>query len=126
MTRTIIHTDAAPKAVGPYSQGVRVGEFIFTAGQIGLDPATSKLREGLEAQTHQIMSNLEAILQAAGASLETVVKTTVFLADMASFQPFNAIYGSYFKAAPPARSTFAVAGLPLGALVEVEVVAVAV
>lgn len=125
MTRTIIHTDAAPKAVGPYSQGVKAGELVFTAGQIGLDPDTGRLREGLEAQVHQIMSNLDAILRAAGASLDSVVKTTVFLADMAYFQTFNSIYSSYFKSTPPARSTFAVAGLPLDALVEVEMVAVA-
>jgi len=125
MNRDILHTNAAPAPVGPYSQGVRAGAFIFTAGQIGLDPATGKLAEGLEAQARQVMANLAAILAAAGSGLDHIVKTTIFLTDMSHFAAVNAIYGAAFTAAPPARSTVAVAGLPLGALVEIEVVALA-
>ena len=125
MNRDILHTNAAPAPVGPYSQGVRAGAFIFTAGQIGLDPATGKLAEGLEAQARQVMANLAAILAAAGSGLDHIVKTTMFLTDMSHFAAVNAIYGAAFTAAPPARSTVAVAGLPLGALVEIEVVALA-
>ncbi|MCO6452168.1 MAG: RidA family protein [Caldilineales bacterium] len=123
MTRQIIHTDSAPAAVGPYSQAVSTGSFLFTAGQIGLDPATGKLREGLEAQAKQVMANLQAVLQAASADFQNVVKTTIFLADMADFAAVNAIYGSHFTGSPPARSTVAVSALPLGALVEIEVIA---
>ena len=123
MTREIIHTDHAPAAVGPYSQAVRVGNLVYTAGQIGIDPATGKLKEGLEAQTRQVMANLQAVLEAAGASLSSVVKTTIFLTDMADFAQVNAIYGACFPDAPPARSTVAVAALPLGASVEIEMVA---
>ncbi len=124
MNRHIIHTDQAPAAVGPYSQAVRVGDFVFTAGQIGINPATGQLQEGLEAQTRQIMANLQAVLQAAGTSLEAVVKTTIYLTNMADFAQVNAIYGGFFPQSPPARSTVAVAELPLGALVEIEAVAV--
>ncbi|HID34752.1 MAG TPA: RidA family protein [Anaerolineae bacterium] len=123
MSRRIIHTDNAPAAVGPYSQAVRVGNLVYTAGQIGIDPATGKLKEGLEAQTHQVMANVQAVLEAAGTSLDAVVKITIFLADMEDFAQVNAIYGAFFADAPPARSTVAVAGLPLGARVEIEVVA---
>ncbi len=126
MNRQIIHTDQAPAAVGPYSQAVRVGDWVFTAGQIGIDPATGQLQEGLEAQTRQIMANLQAVLQAAGTSLEAVVKTTIYLTNMADFAQVNAIYGEYFPQSPPARSTVAVAALPLGALVEIDVVAVVI
>ena len=111
--------------MGPYSQAVRVGNLVYTAGQIGLDPATGKLQAGLEAQTRQVMANLRAVLEAAGASLGSVVKTTIFLTDMGDFAAVNAIYGEFFPDAPPARSTVAVAALPLGALVEIEVVALA-
>jgi len=123
MSHQIIHTDKAPAAVGPYSQAIRVGNLVYTAGQIGLDPSTGTLKEGLEAQTHQVLSNLQAVLEAAGASLSTVVKTTIYLVDMADFAQVNQIYGAYFSDAPPARSTVAVASLPLGALVEIEAVA---
>lgn len=122
MTRTIIHTEHAPAAVGPYSQAVRAGQFLFTAGQIGLDPATGVLGQGLEAQTAQVLANLKAILTAVGATPQDVVKTTIFLTDMAAFATVNGIYGSVFNQAPPARSTVAVAALPLGALVEIEAV----
>ncbi len=123
MSHQIIHTDKAPAAVGPYSQAIRVGNLVYTAGQIGLDPSSGTLKEGLEAQTHQVLSNLQAVLEAAGASLSTVVKTTIYLVDMADFAQINQIYGAYFSDAPPARSTVAVASLPLGALVEIEAVA---
>ena len=123
MSREIIHTDKAPAAVGPYSQAVKIDNLVYTAGQIGLDPATGELREGLEAQTRQVMANLQAVLEAAGASFGSVVKTTIFITDMANFGVINGIYGAFFVDAPPARSTVAVAQLPLGALVEIEAVA---
>ena len=123
MSRQIIRTDKAPAAVGPYSQAVRVGNLVYTAGQLGIDPATGKLHSDLEAQTRQVMTNLQAILEAAGTGLDNVIKTTIFLTNMDDFAQVNAIYGSFFPDAPPARSTVAVAALPLGALVEIEVVA---
>jgi 2-iminobutanoate/2-iminopropanoate deaminase len=123
--RKIIQTPAAPAAVGPYSQAVASGDLLYTAGQVPLDPATGKLVPGdIGAQTHQVMKNLAAVLAAAGGSFADVVKTTCFLADMADFAAFNAVYAEYFAGmAPPARSTVAVAGLPLGARVEVELLA---
>ena len=102
---------------------MRIGGLVFTAGQIGLDPLLGQLREGVAAQTRQVMTNLQAVLAAAGSSLDQVVKTTIFLQDMNDFATVNQIYGSAFTVAPPARSTVAVAALPLGALVEIEVVA---
>lgn len=125
MTRDIIATPAAPAAIGPYSQGVSTGALIFTAGQIGLNPATGKLVEGVENQARQVMANLAAILDAAGSSLDRVIKTTIFLQDMADFAAVNAVYGAAFTVTPPARSTVQVAGLPLGALVEIEAIALA-
>jgi 2-iminobutanoate/2-iminopropanoate deaminase len=125
MQRDIISTDQAPAAVGPYSQAVRVGQFIYTAGQVAIDPALGRLIEGdVSEQTEQVLRNLTAVLEAAGAALQNVVKTTVFLRDMADFAAMNQVYGRYFGQNPPARSTIAVAGLPLGALVEIEAVAV--
>ena len=124
MPREVIHTDQAPAAVGPYSQAIRVGNLVFTAGQVGIDPVTGQLREGLEAQTRQIMANLQAVLQAAGTDLAHVVKTTIFMTDLSAFKQVNAIYGEYFPADPPARSTVQVAALPLGALIEIEAIAV--
>lgn len=124
MTREIIATSAAPAAIGPYSQGVSTGTLIFTAGQIGLDPASGKLAEGVENQARQVMTNLAAVLAAGGSSLDHVVKTTIFLQNMADFAAVNAIYGAAFSGTPPARSTVQVAGLPLGALVEIEAIAV--
>jgi len=125
MAKTIITTNKAPAAVGPYSQGVRAGELIFTAGQAGLDPTTGRLVEGgIEAQTRQTLENLSSILQAAGSSLSQVVKTTVFLKDITDFQAMNRVYAEFFGDDPPARSTVQVAALPLGALVEIEAVAV--
>lgn len=123
MSREVIATPHAPAAVGPYSQAIRTGNLVFTAGQIGLDPATGKLAEGLENQAEQVMKNLRAVLAAAGTSLDQAIKTTIFLADMADFAQVNAIYGRAFTVTPPARSTIQAAGLPLGALVEIEVIA---
>ena len=122
--KEIIHTTVAPAAVGPYSQAIRAGRWVFTAGQIGIDPASGQLVAGLEAQTQQVLNNLSAILTAASSSLTDVVKTTIFLTDMAHFAQVNAIYGQVFGEAPPARSTVQVAALPLGALIEVEAIAV--
>ncbi len=123
MSPQIIHTNKAPAAVGPYSQAVRIDKLVYTAGQIGIDPATGQMQEGLEAQARQVMANLQAVLEAAGASFGTVVKTTIFITDMADFGVINGIYGAFFVANPPARSTVAVAQLPLGALVEIEAIA---
>lgn len=124
MKKTIVHTDKAPAAVGPYSQAVKIGELVYTAGQIALDPATGQIVEGdVQAQTEQVLKNLQAVLKAAGSSLKNVVKTTVFLQDMGDFAAMNEVYGRYFDKKPPARSTVQVAGLPLGAQVEIEAVA---
>jgi 2-iminobutanoate/2-iminopropanoate deaminase len=124
MSRQIIHTDRAPAAIGPYAQAVRVGPFVFTAGQIGLDPGTGQLvADDVEAQTRQVMANLAAVLAAAGSDLSRIVKTTIFLTDMADFPTVNAVYGRFFPAEPPARSTVAVAALPRGARVEIEAIA---
>jgi 2-iminobutanoate/2-iminopropanoate deaminase len=124
MTRIVVATDKAPAAVGPYSQGIQVGKLVFTAGQLGMDPATGKLVEGgIEAQTRQALTNLSAVLEAAGASLAHVVKVTVFLQDIGDFQVMNGVYAQFFTADPPARSAVEVAALPLGGLVEIEAVA---
>lgn len=124
MSKTIIRTDHAPAAVGPYSQAVRVGNFVYTAGQIALDPGTGKMVEGtISEQTEQALQNLEAVLTAAGCSLSDVVKTTVFLQDMFEFGAMNAVYSKFFVEEPPARSAVEVAALPLGAKVEIEGVA---
>ena len=126
MTKEIIHSDNAPAAVGPYSQAVKVGNLVYSAGQVALDPATMKLVEGgVAAQTEQVLKNLQAVLAAAGSSLGNVIKTTVFLADMGDYKTVNGIYAQYFTESPPARSAVQVAALPLGALVEIEVVALA-
>ena len=121
----IINTPHAPAAIGPYSQAVRAGDFVFTSGQIGLEPETGKMVEGVEAQTKQVLANLKAVLHAAGASFEQVVKTTIFLVDMADFQVVNALYAAEFVADPPARATVQVAALPRKAHVEIEMVAYA-
>lgn len=118
-----IHTSNAPAVVGPYSQAIEAGDFLFCAGQIGLIPEEKKLAEGLEAQTHQIMKNIQAVLMAAGCNLENVVKTTIFLTNMNDYGSVNEIYGSYFTNHKPARSTVAVATLPAGALLEIECIA---
>ena len=125
VNRDIIATKEAPAAVGPYSQAVRVGGLVYTAGQIPLVPNTTQLIEGdIEAQTQQVMKNLAAVLTAAGTSLDHVVKTTIFLTNMADFSTVNRVYGSFFGNEPPARSTVQVAALPLNASIEIEVVAV--
>jgi 2-iminobutanoate/2-iminopropanoate deaminase len=124
MVKEIIATKNAPAAVGPYSQGVRVGNLLFTAGQVAIDPATGKVVDGdIAVQTHQVMLNLQAILEAAGSSLDQVIKTTVFLYDMDHFGAMNQVYGQFFKGAPPARSTVQVSRLPLSVLVEIEAIA---
>lgn len=118
-----VHTETAPAAIGPYSQAMIAGELVFTSGQIAIDPATGLLVEGsITEQTHQVCKNLEQVLMAAGASLESAVKTVCFLADMADFAAFNEVYARYFTG-KPARSCVAARALPKGALVEVEVVA---
>ena len=122
--RGSISTDRAPMAVGPYSQAVRNGPFLFLSGQVGLDPAPRALVPGgLEAETTRALENMKAVLEAAGAGLDQVVKTTVFLTDMKDFQAMNAIYARVFGEARPARSTVQVAGLPLGARFEIEAIA---
>jgi 2-iminobutanoate/2-iminopropanoate deaminase len=124
MDRQIISTDKAPAAVGPYSQGVRAGELVFTAGQLGLVPGTKELAgPDVESQTRQALQNLEAVLKAGGACLKHVIKTTVFLADMAEFPRMNTVYAEFFAEQPPARSTVQAAALPLGGRVEIEAVA---
>ena len=119
-----IHTDKAPKAVGPYSQAIIADNFIFCSGQIGIDAATGRLVEGVENQARQAMKNISAVLAASGSSIKKVVKTTIFLADINDYKKVNEIYGSYFKNHKPARSTVQVAALPLGARVEIEVIGV--
>lgn len=123
--RSAVQTTAAPAAIGPYSQAIRSGELVFTAGQIGLDPATGELVDGVAEQADRALRNLTAILDAAGTSPERVIKTTVFLADMDDFTAMNEVYARHFSQPFPARSTVAVAGLPKGALVEIEAVALA-
>jgi 2-iminobutanoate/2-iminopropanoate deaminase len=123
--RRVIATASAPKAIGPYSQAIAAPPFLFLSGQVALDPATGELvgQADVRAQARRVMQNIEAVLAAAGSSFDKVVKTTIFLTDLGDFAPVNEIYGSYFKGPPPARSTVQVAGLPRGAMVEVEIVA---
>ncbi len=122
--KTVIHTDKAPKALGPYSQAISTGNLLFTAGQVAIDPATGKLVEGgIRDQTRQVMENLRAILTAARTDFTKVVKSTVFLQDIKTFADFNKVYADYFPSEPPARSTFQVGALPLGAMVEIEMIA---
>ena len=124
MTRRAVSTTGAPAAIGPYSQGIVAGGFLFSAGQAALDPATGILVEGgIEPETEQVMAGLTAVLDAAGCSWADVVKTTIFLIDMADFTTVNGIYGRFVGDPPPARSTVAVAALPKGARVEIEVIA---
>lgn len=118
------HTDEAPAAVGPYSQAVAYGGLLYTAGQVGLDPATMKIVEGgFEAQARRVIANLHAVLASAGCTFNDVIKATIYVTDMADFQTLNAIYGEAMGEHRPARSTVQVAGLPLGALVEIDLVA---
>jgi 2-iminobutanoate/2-iminopropanoate deaminase len=124
MSRTTITAPGAPAAIGPYSHAVAVGDLLFCSGQTPIDPATGELIEGdIAQQTRRVLQNLELVLAAAGLTLAQAVKTTVFLMDMADFAAMNAVYAEFFPAAPPARSTIQVAGLPKGARVEIELVA---
>ena len=124
MKREAIHTDNAPKAIGPYAQAIKVGNFVYTAGQIPIDPKTGNFVEGgIAAQTRQVLENLKAVLAAAGSSLDQVVKATVYLKNIGDFAAMNEVYGEYLGTAKPARSTVAVAELPRGALVEIDLVA---
>jgi len=122
--RDAVSTDAAPKAIGPYSQAVRSGSLVFVSGQIPLDPATGVMEDGdIAAQTHRVFANLRAILEAAGTSLDHVVRATVYLADMNDFAVVNEVYGTYFSAPAPARATVQAARLPKDARVEIDVIA---
>ncbi|HKQ07354.1 MAG TPA: RidA family protein [Blastocatellia bacterium] len=121
-----IQTDRAPQAIGPYSQAVKAGGFVFTSGQVAFDPATMQIVDGgIREQTERVMRNLAAVLEAAGSSMERVVKTTVFLADMNEFAAMNEVYGSFFAEVPPARSTVEVKRLPRDVRVEIDLIALA-
>jgi 2-iminobutanoate/2-iminopropanoate deaminase len=125
MKPTRVFSDNAPAAVGPYSQAIAAGDFVFCSGQLGLDPQTGKFAgDDVQSQTRQALTNLGAVLDAAGSGLARVVKTTVFLADMADFKAMNEVYATFFGDTPPARSTVAVKDLPLGGRVEIEAVAI--
>ena len=124
MTRTVVSTKDAPAAIGPYSQAVCAGGFLFASGQIPIDPATGEMVNGdARAQTTRVLENVRAVLEAGGSSFERVVKSTVFLLDLADFAAMNEVYATYFPHAPPARSTIQVARLPRDARVEIEIVA---
>ena len=123
MSKTVVHTSSAPAAIGPYSQAVQGGRFLFTSGQLGIDPATGELAHGVEAQTEQVCKNLGEVLKEAGTSFDKVLKTTCFLADIADFGAFNGVYEKYFTS-KPARSCVAVKDLPKAVLVEIEILAV--
>jgi 2-iminobutanoate/2-iminopropanoate deaminase len=126
MQRQAIRTDAAPKAIGPYEQAIRIDGLVFTAGQIPIDPKSGNLVPGgIAEQTRRVLENLKAVLEAAGSSIDRVVKATVFLKNMADFAAMNEVYAEYFGGAKPARSTVAVAELPKGALVEIDLIALA-
>ena len=123
MTRVAVTTTSAPAAIGPYSQGIATDGFVFCSGQIGLDPATGNLVDGLDAQTERVLKNIAAILDAAGLTMADIVKTTIFLTDMENFATVNAIYAKHVPDPPPARSTLAVSALPKGARIEIEAIA---
>jgi len=124
--RDVVSTKDAPQAIGPYSQAIKAGDFVFSSGQIAIDPATSNVIQGdIAAQTDRVLKNISAILAAAGTSLERVVKTTVFLKNMAEFAAMNEVYARFWKSAPPARSTVEVTRLPKDVLVEIDVIALA-
>ena len=123
MTRQSISTTGAPAAIGPYSQGIAVDGLVFCSGQLGLDPATGELAEGVEAQADRAVRNLAAVLDAAGLGLADVVRTTIYLADIGDFAAVNAVYARHMADPPPARSTFAVGALPRGGLVEIDAIA---
>ena len=122
MSKSVIATKSAPAALGPYSQAVKTGGFLFCSGQLGLDPESGELADGVRAQAERSMKNLKAVAEAAGATLDGVVKTTIFLKSMADFATVNEVYGSFFQGDKPARSTIEVAALPKGGLVEIEAV----
>ena len=125
MRREPVKTSNAPGAIGPYSQAIKVGEFVYTSGQVAIDPATGEfIGGGIAEQTERVLKNVAAVLEAAGSSLDQVVKTLVFLADMDDFTAMNEVYGKFFTAAPPARSTVQAARLPKDARIEIEAVAV--
>lgn len=122
--KKVIHTDSAPKAVGPYSQAIDLGSFVFCSGQIAINPSNNEvLKVNVQEQTHQVMKNIEAVLKASDLNFSNIFKTTIFLTDMNDFAAVNEVYASYLKAPYPARSTVAVAGLPKGVNVEIEVTA---
>ena len=123
MSRQAIQTNGAPAALGPYSQAIRTGDTVYCSGQIGLDPATGELVDGVEAQAERALRNLQSVLDAAGLGFDDVVKTTIFLADVGDFATVNAVYAKHMPDPPPARSTIGVGALPKGALVEIELVA---
>ena len=126
MNREIVHSDHAPKAIGPYAQAIKVRDIVYTAGQIPIDPKTGNFVEGgIAAQTRQVLENLKAVLTATGSSLDQVVKATVFLKNMADFAAMNEVYCRYFAQEPPARSTVQAAGLPRAVRVEIDVIALA-
>ena len=124
--KTVISTPHAPSAIGPYSQAIRAGDLLFVSGQIPIDPSTGKLIEqtDIKAQTHRVLENVSAILRAAGASIDNVVRTTVFLRNMSDFADMNSVYAEYFRTAPPARSTVEAARLPRDVSVEIDCIAV--
>jgi 2-iminobutanoate/2-iminopropanoate deaminase len=122
--KKVIHTEHAPKAVGPYSQAIKMGDFLFCSGQISIDPKTNEVFTGdIKTQTQMVMKNIEAVLAAAGLNFNNIIKTTIFITNMADFATVNEVYAQFFTEAPPARSTVAVAGLPKGVSVEIEVIA---
>jgi 2-iminobutanoate/2-iminopropanoate deaminase len=123
MAKRIIHTDNAPKAIGPYSQAIEANGMLFISGQIPVNPATGTIPEGIEAQTQQVMKNIEAILKEAGYSFKDVIKSTCLLSDIANFKAMNEVYAQYYKEDCPARAAFAVKDLPMGVLVEIETIA---
>ena len=124
MKREVVRTDGAPKAIGPYEQALKVDGWVFTSGQIPLDPKRGSMVEGgIGAQTRQVLDNLRAVLEAAGSSMSRVVKTTVYMTNLADFQKMNEVYAEYFPQDKPARSTVGVAALPRGAMIEIDVVA---
>jgi 2-iminobutanoate/2-iminopropanoate deaminase len=126
MPREVIQTEKAPRAIGPYAQAIKTDGFLFTSGQIALDPATGKLIDGdISAQTRRVLDNLKAVLESGGSSLNQVVKATVYLTDLSNFSKMNEVYAEYLGHVKPARSTVGVASLPLGASVEIDLVAIA-